>query len=187
MGDKELIKIVPVTSGSEYDDIQATFRRNLPSYRIIKIERIQNKTLCQRYKALKEQFEAENPKITNEVDGLWHGTTAECVERINRYGFNCRYCSKNGTYGEGVYFAKSIRYSADDTYSTPDHHKIKTIYKCSVLVGRVIQGQRRLKVLHGSYNSAVDDIQRPDIYVTFDDSQAYPNYLITFSKALVTL
>ncbi|XP_036364536.1 protein mono-ADP-ribosyltransferase PARP14 isoform X3 [Octopus sinensis] len=187
MGDKELIKIVPVTNGPEYDDIQATFRRNLPSYHIIKIERIQNKTLCQRYKALKEQFEAENPKITNEVDGLWHGTTAECVERINRYGFNCRYCSKNGTYGEGVYFAKSIRYSADDTYSTPDHHKIKTIYKCSVLVGRVIQGQRRLKVLHGSYNSAVDDIQRPDIYVTFDDSQAYPNYLITFSKASVTL
>ncbi|XP_036364557.1 protein mono-ADP-ribosyltransferase PARP14-like [Octopus sinensis] len=182
MEDEELIKIVPVTSGSEYDDIQATFRRNLPSYRIIKIERIQNKTLCQRYKALKEQFEAENPKVKIGVDGLWHGTTAECVERINRYGFNCRYCSKNGGYGKGVYFAKNIQYSADDNYSPPDHHKIKRIYQCSVLVGRMIQGHPGLKVLQDPYNSAVDDIQRPFIYVTFDDSQAYPNYLITFSN-----
>ncbi|XP_036364571.1 protein mono-ADP-ribosyltransferase PARP14-like isoform X2 [Octopus sinensis] len=187
MGDKELIKIVRVTNGPEYDDIQATFHRNLLSYHIIKIERIQNRALYQRYQSLKKQFEAENPKITNEVDGLWHGTAEGSVDRINKYGFNRSYCGKNGTRGEGVYFSKKIRYSADDNYSPPDHHKIKTIYKCSVLVGRMTQGRQGLKVLQDPYNSAVDDIQRPDIYVTFDDSQAYPNYLITFSKALVTL
>ncbi|CAI9716700.1 protein mono-ADP-ribosyltransferase PARP14-like isoform X1 [Octopus vulgaris] len=142
MGDKELIKIVRVTNGSEYDDIQATFRRNLPSYHIIKIERIQNRALYQRYQSLKKQFEAENPSITNEVDGLWHGTTVGSVDRINKYGFNHSSCGKNGTRGEGVYFSKKIRYSADDTYSTPDHRRIKTIYKCSVLVGRMIQGPR---------------------------------------------
>ncbi|CAI9714776.1 protein mono-ADP-ribosyltransferase PARP14-like [Octopus vulgaris] len=182
MEDEELIKIVPVTNGSEYDDIQATFRRNLPSYRIIKIERIQNKALYHGYQALKRKYEAENPNITNEVDGLWHGTAEGAVDGINKSGFNRSYCSKNGSYGEGVYFARDIQYSADDNYSPPDHHKIKRIYQCSVLVGRMIQGHPGLKVLQDPYNSAVNNIQRPFIYVTFDDSQAYPNYLITFSN-----
>ncbi|XP_036364520.1 protein mono-ADP-ribosyltransferase PARP14-like [Octopus sinensis] len=182
MEDEELIKIVPVTKGPEYDDIQATFRRNLPSYRIIKIERIQNKTLYQGYQSLKRKFEAENPNITNEVDGLWHGTAEGAVKGINKSGFNRSYCGRNGGYGKGVYFAKNIQYSADDNYSPPDHHKIKRIYQCSVLVGRMIQGHPGLKVLQDPYNSAVNNIQRPFIYVTFDDSQAYPNYLITFSN-----
>ncbi|XP_036364784.1 protein mono-ADP-ribosyltransferase PARP14-like [Octopus sinensis] len=183
MGDEELFKIVPVTNGPEYDDIQATFRQNLPSYRIIKIERIQNKTLYQGYQALKRKFEVENPNISNEVDGLWHGTAEGAVEGINKSGFNRSYCGRNATaFGEGVYFAKDIKYSASDTYSTPDHHRIKRIYQCSVLVGKVIQGQHRLKVLQESYNSAVNNIQTPSIYIIFHDSQAYPNYLITFSN-----
>ncbi|XP_029658378.2 protein mono-ADP-ribosyltransferase PARP14-like [Octopus sinensis] len=183
MGDEELFKIVPVTNGPEYDDIQATFRQNLPSYHIIKIERIQNKTLYQGYQALKRKFEVENPKITNEVDGLWHGTAEGAVKGINKSGFNRSYCGKNATaFGEGVYFARDIRYSASDTYSTPDHHGTKRIYHCSVLVGRVMQGQHGLKVLQESYNSAVDNIQRPSICVIFHDFQAYPNYLITFSN-----
>ncbi|CAI9714786.1 protein mono-ADP-ribosyltransferase PARP14-like [Octopus vulgaris] len=183
MGDKELIKIVPVTNGPEYDDIQATFHRNLPSYRIIKIKRIQNKTLYHGYQVLKRKFEADNPNTEIEVDGLWHGTAVGSVDRINKSGFNRSYCGKNATaYGEGVYFTRDIRYSADDNYSTPDHHRIKRIYKCSVLVGRVMQGHHRLKFLQESYNSAVDNIQTPSIYVIFHDSQAYPNYLITFSN-----
>ncbi|XP_029633941.1 protein mono-ADP-ribosyltransferase PARP14-like [Octopus sinensis] len=182
MEDGELIKIVPVKNGPEYDDIQATFSRNLPSYRIIKIERIQNKTLYQGYQALKRKFEVENPNITNEVDGLWHGTAEGSIDGINKSGFNRSYCGKNATaFGNGVYFARRIRYSANDKYSVPDANKTKRIYKCSVLVGRMMQGHRRLKVLQDSYNSAVDDIQRPRIYVVFHDFQAYPNYLITFS------
>ncbi|CAI9716704.1 protein mono-ADP-ribosyltransferase PARP14-like [Octopus vulgaris] len=183
MEDEELIKIVPVTSGSEYDDIQATFRQNLPSYHIIKIERIQNKTLYQEYQALKRKYEAENPNISNEVDSLWHGTAEGSVDGINKSGFNRSYCGKNATiFGEGVYFTKDIKYSAGDTYSTPDHQGKKRLYKCSVLAGKVMQGYPGLKVLQESYNSAVENTQRRNIYVTFDDSQAYPNYLITFSK-----
>ncbi|XP_036357980.1 protein mono-ADP-ribosyltransferase PARP14-like [Octopus sinensis] len=183
MENEELIKIVPVKNGPEYDDIKATFDQNLPSCRIIKIERIQNKTLYHGYQALKRKFEVENPNITNEVDGLWHGTAERSVDGINKSGFNRSYCGKNATaYGEGVYFARDIYYSANDTYSTPDHNGIKRIYQCSVLVGRVMLGHHGLKVLHGSYNSAIDNFQRPNIYVTFHDSQAYPNYLITFSN-----
>ncbi|CAI9714768.1 protein mono-ADP-ribosyltransferase PARP14-like [Octopus vulgaris] len=183
MEDKELIRIVKVTKGPEYDNIQATFRRNLPSCRIIKIERIQNKTLYQGYKALKKQYEAENPKVKIEVVGLWHGTTEGAVDGINKYGFNRSYCRKNATaFDEGVSFTTDIQNSTSDKYSTPDHNNIKRIYKCSVLVGKVIQKRHGLNVLQDPYNSTVDNIQRPRNYVIVRDSQAYPHYLITFSN-----
>ncbi|GAB1599113.1 protein mono-ADP-ribosyltransferase PARP14-like, partial [Argonauta hians] len=180
----QLLKIVEVTSGKEYDDIMNIFSQSLPSYRVTCIKRIQNITLYKGYQALKEKYELENRSISNEVKNLWHGTSNSAVDGINNNGFNRSYCGKNAVaYGQGVYFAKDIRYSAHDKYSAPDSSGIKRIYKCCVLVGQTIRGDPNLKVLE-KYNSAVDDTNDPSIFVTFHDSQAYPEYLISFSKTL---
>ena len=32
------------------------------------------------------------------------------------------------------------------------------------------------------YDSTVDDVQRPSIYVTYNDAQVYPDILIKFSQ-----
>ena len=32
------------------------------------------------------------------------------------------------------------------------------------------------------YDSAVDDVKNPKIFVTFSDSKAYPEYLITYKR-----
>ncbi|GAB1599115.1 hypothetical protein Ahia01_000188700, partial [Argonauta hians] len=179
----ELLKIVEVTSGKEYDDIVKIFSQSLPSYRVIRIERIQNITLYRGYQALKEKFNLENSSISNEVKNLWHGTADYAVHGINNNGFNRSYCGKNAVaYGQGVYFAKDIRYSAQDTYSTPDSSGIKRIYKCCVLVGQTIRGNPNLKVLPKPYNSAVNDTNDPSIFVTFHDSQVYPQYSISFRQ-----
>ncbi len=39
-------------------------------------------------------------------------------------------------------------------------------------------------VRHGNqlYDSTVDDVQNPSIYVTYNDSQVYPDVLITCSQ-----
>ncbi|XP_036364589.1 protein mono-ADP-ribosyltransferase PARP14-like isoform X2 [Octopus sinensis] len=183
MGDNELLKSVQITNGQEYDDIQAIFSQYLPSYHITKIERIQNKALYHGYQVLKRKYELENPNISNEVDSLWHGTAGGSIDGINKSGFNRSYCGKNATaFGEGVYFARDIQYSAQDKYSAPDANNTKRIYLCSVLVGKMMKGSHGLKVLQDSCNSAVDDIQNPTIYVIFHDNQAYPKYLIEFAQ-----
>lgn len=92
-------------------------------------------------------------------------------------------------YGNGVYFAEELSYSAQDLYSRPDSNGHKRVYLCKVLVGEFTQGRPGLidppskfgqHEKHILCDSVVDDINNPNICVIFKDSQAYPEYLIEF-------
>jgi len=90
-------------------------------------------------------------------------------------------------YGQGVYFAKEWWKSAENEYSPPDDHRHKRIYQARVLTGQYTVGQPgyidaplkpNSQVLR--YDSVVNDEQNPQLFVIFKDSQAYPEYLVTF-------
>lgn len=89
-------------------------------------------------------------------------------------------------YGKGVYFALNSELSTRDIYSPPDpSSQERNIFQCRVLVGHPVVGSERLNVLptrqgHILYDSATDDMRNPSLYVIFHDSQAYPEYIITF-------
>lgn len=91
-------------------------------------------------------------------------------------------------YGKGTYFAVDARYSAKDEYSTPDSNGRKHVYVARVLTGDYALGYRGLitppaKNTSNStdlFDSVVDNIQHPTLFVVFSDNQAYPEYLITF-------
>ncbi|KAL3863201.1 hypothetical protein ACJMK2_004967, partial [Sinanodonta woodiana] len=91
-------------------------------------------------------------------------------------------------YGEGVYFAKKSYYSARDIYSPPDAAGNKKMYLTKVLTGKYAQGKEDMRVppplVLGrpelQHDSVVDNINTPLIFVIFHDTQAYPEYLITF-------
>jgi len=86
-----------------------------------------------------------------------------------------------------VYFAKEWWYSAADQYSPPDGQRQKRVYQARVLTGQYTLGNQdyidapfkpNSQVLR--YDSVVNNDQNPMIFVIFRDSQAYPEYLITF-------
>ena len=90
-------------------------------------------------------------------------------------------------YGRGVYFARDASYSASDKYSTQDSNHNKHIFLVRVLTGEYahghssdIQPPSRSSDDKDLYDSSVDDVQNPRIFVIFHDTQAYPEYLITF-------
>ena len=91
-------------------------------------------------------------------------------------------------YGKGVYFARDASYSARNTYSPRDvKNKNKYIFVARVLTGQYAFGkpsdvQPPPKHSDGKdlYDSNVDDVTNPQIFVIFNDTQAYPEYLITF-------
>jgi hypothetical protein len=65
------------------------------------------------------------------------------------------------------------------------------MYVAKVLVGMSVKGNPKMRVLPKRndprnpelfYDSAVDDTEKPSIFVTFDDHQCYPEYLITFKS-----
>ncbi|KAL3863200.1 hypothetical protein ACJMK2_004966 [Sinanodonta woodiana] len=192
--DKDNLKLILLQPASkEYTDVALLFMATVKkenttaSVPISKIERIQNRTLYVQYQSKKKLIDEMNPGQTNEMD-LWHGTAGQAVDSINVYGFNRSFCGKNATlYGDGVYFAKESYYSARDLYSPPDAAGNKKVYLSKVLTGKYAVGTKGMRVppplvpgrpeLH---DSVVDDIKTPFIFVIFHDTQAYPEYLITF-------
>lgn len=92
-------------------------------------------------------------------------------------------------YGRGVYFARDFSYSASNTYAVPDANGEKYVYLTRVLTGEFTVGNQsyivppKKPVAAGgttSYDSVVDNVAAPCIFVIFNDTQAYPEYLITF-------
>ena len=91
-------------------------------------------------------------------------------------------------FGRGVYFARDFCYSAYSGYSPPDANGIKYVYQCQVLTGVSVQStdssmrQAPPKLGGGKYDSAVDQLSDPSIFVIFSDTQVYPQYLISFQQ-----
>ena len=89
-------------------------------------------------------------------------------------------------YGNGVYFAASAKYYHG--YTSPDASGHRHMYLSSVLTGEYTQGASGLKVpppKHPSkpsilFDSVVDRPGSPGMFIIFSDTQAYPNYLITY-------
>jgi poly [ADP-ribose] polymerase 10/14/15 len=92
-------------------------------------------------------------------------------------------------YGKGVYFARDASYSSCNTYSPPDDSGLKYILACSVVVGEFCRGKKdartpdlRDAAKNVLYDSTVDSLTDPRLYVTYHDAQAYPEYLIAFKE-----
>ena len=104
--------------------------------------------------------------------------------------FHSSFCSItiSGTwFGEGVYFAGDASYSAQ-AYLTGQSANRHMFY-VKALTGEFTTGQKGMRVLppintSGDktvvYDCAVDDVNNPMEFVIFHDTQAYPEYLITF-------
>ncbi|KAM4731160.1 LOW QUALITY PROTEIN: poly(ADP-ribose) polymerase family member 14-related sequence 1 [Anableps anableps] len=177
---------VPIqAASSEYAEILNLFKA---TYRnVTKIERIQNPALWKSLQIKKQEMEVRNNHQNNEKR-LFHGTCEVTVPIINERGFNRSYAGKNATcYGKGAYFAVNASYSAVDTYSKPNQNGEKFMYLCRVLTGDHTQGHQNMIAppsKGGSnvymYDSVVDNMTTPSMFIVFHDTQAYPEYLITF-------
>ncbi|XP_063346007.1 protein mono-ADP-ribosyltransferase PARP14-like isoform X2 [Pelmatolapia mariae] len=184
----DLVKLFALTPGSqEYSDVEQELTKTGLNLNIISIERVQNPTLWQNYQILKKQMETKNKHKNNEKL-LFHGTRAKSVDLINDKGFNRSYAGTNGAaIGKGSYFAVNPNYSAQG-YASPDAKGHKRMYQAKVLVGDYTQGQQGMitpPAKSGSasdlYDSVTDNMSNPSMFVVFNDIQAYPEYLITFT------
>jgi len=64
------------------------------------------------------------------------------------------------------------------------------MYYCKVLTGEFIVGHKGLRVLppkptggkDALYDSATNNVSNPGMFIIFNDTQAYPLYIVTFKK-----
>eukprot|EP00483_Globobulimina_turgida_P004428 UN04437 len=154
---------------------------------IHRIERIQNITNQQRY---------NNCLLGNDNQLLlFHGTRPLNVNGIINEGTDFRLHGDNGTkYGNGSYFAVYASYAASfskqSQVDTTIGRMVKYMFLCAVKAGSFCKGSSGLRRPpkirpndndSNSYDSVVDDVDKPSMFVTFDNAQSLPLYLITFT------
>ena len=165
---------------------------------ILRVERIQNLAMWQSYVVKRKTVMDRDRSGRGDQQALarferrwlWHGTSHDVLHKITQQGFNRSFCGKNATvYGKGVYFARDSSYSSSETYATPDDYGNQFMFACRVVVGEYCKGHHdartpalRDAVKNMLYDSTVDTTTNPNIYVTYHDAQAYPEYLVVFNK-----
>ncbi|NXT67623.1 PAR14 polymerase, partial [Chaetops frenatus] len=189
--ENELLKIVELKPDSrEYKDVQEKFLQTCQSFKIEKIERVQNLYFWKNYQIKKCEMDKKNGSRNNERL-LFHGTSQESLTFINNKGFNRSYAGMHAAnYGNGTYFAVNASYSAHDTYSKPDVNGRKYMYLARVLVGEYSLGrkgsitpaQKNDSNSVDLFDSSTDNVSQPSMFIIFNDIQAYPEYLITFTR-----
>lgn len=176
-------------SSEEFKDVEKLFKGTMKhSVKILKIERVQNPFMWEKYQRKKENMLVSKKTFINEKR-LFPGTSPSAVGSICKENFDWRLHGKNATkYGEGSYFALNSWYS--DTYATQDENSSKFVFVAKVLVGSYTIGHssyRRppqkdsLNPTSDLYDSCVDDMSSPSIFVIFDTDQLYPEYIIEYS------
>lgn len=177
-----------------YRLIYSFFHKTMPEskYMIDSIQRVQNCFLWDKYKRKKEHMSrklSEQERLVNERH-LFHGTSHSSIDAICKHNFDPRLSGKHATiYGQGSYFARKAKYSHRYAPCSPSGHHY--VFLSKVLVGKSTPGIctfRRPPALvpedpaSDLYDSCVDSLRDPQIYVIFDNDQCYPYFIIKYEE-----
>ena len=184
-----------VKRGSDVWDTEVKrIRKTLSGATIVKLERIQNKWLWERYSFAKNRLSQTNKGNVNEKH-LFHGTRDTPPEKVfkSEKGVDFRF-SRAGMWGTGSYFAVNASYSDVYAYTAVGIEK-KMFIICKVLTGESYNAktsdnslrQPPLKPVatHESfeeerYDSVKGHTNGSDIYIVYDHEKVYPAYLVTY-------
>ncbi|KAM3832886.1 protein mono-ADP-ribosyltransferase PARP12-like isoform 3-T3 [Vipera latastei] len=157
-------KLVEISNSSEeYHEIKMLFEKTMQDYIIHRLQRIQNPSLWQVFQCTSHLYD------------------------ICGQNFDWRICGTHGTlYGKGSYFARDACYSHAYCKSK---RQTKTMFVARVLVGDYVQGKAsyvrpppKSNQSNGFYDSCVDDVLNPSIFVIFEKYQIYPAYIIEYEE-----
>ncbi|XP_074640442.1 poly [ADP-ribose] polymerase tankyrase-1-like [Tubulanus polymorphus] len=184
------------------DQMQSTIREHKDNiggyfsrYNVIKIQKVRNKRLWERYCHRRKEVSEENHGHDNERL-LFHGSPF--INAIVHKGFDERHAYIGGMFGAGIYFAENSSKSNQYVYGIGGGtgcpvHKDRSCYIChkQLLLCRVTLGKSFLqfsamKMAHAppGHHSVIG---RPSVgglnyaeYVIYRGEQGYPEYLITY-------
>ncbi|XP_026995835.2 poly [ADP-ribose] polymerase tankyrase-1 isoform X2 [Tachysurus fulvidraco] len=186
------------------EELQSTIREHrdggnaggvFSRYNILKIQKVVNKKLRERYSHRQKEIADENHNHHNERM-LFHGSPF--INAIIHKGFDERHAYIGGMFGAGIYFAENSSKSNQYVYGIGGGtgcptHKDRSCYVChrQMLFCRVTLGKSFLqfsamKMAHAppGHHSVIG---RPSVnglayaeYVIYRGEQAYPEYLITY-------
>ena len=182
------------SSDIEYISVKRLWDKTMSHRRIVKIQRVQNLFLWQRYLTKKMTILSKNHGNANER-WLWHGTNntdpAKIWDGLNACGFDPRF--GKGYYGNGAYFAVKAKYS--DSYAYRKSSEGRKMFLASVICGesknygttlaRTLKRGPDLPRGHRRYPGLYDSVlagphSGSHMYVVYEGDQAMPMYMVTY-------
>jgi hypothetical protein len=143
------------------------------------------------YKALQKSIEDQGIAFEPGVHTRWafHGTDAvDSIINNPLSGFQpLASGSRLGSvWGSGTYFARDAKYVVDGNFCQPATDGTHQMLMCLVMNGIACLGDPQHKGVlpfrqkPHRYNSAVDSLSNPEVFVVQHPSAAHPAYVITF-------
>ncbi|XP_068136951.1 protein mono-ADP-ribosyltransferase TIPARP [Hyperolius riggenbachi] len=196
---QEFIQVPMPKEDKSYRTVYTLFHKTVPEtkFRILKIMRVQNLFLWEKYKRKKEFMTRKMTgldRIMNERH-LFHGTSQDVVDGICKHNFDPRVCGKHATmFGQGSYFARKASYSHNFSKRSPKG--VHYMFLAKVLTGRYVVGNHTMRrppplnpgdITSDLYDSCVDNFFEPQIFVIFNDDQSYPYFIIQYEEVSNTV
>lgn len=142
------------------------------------------------YSSVHQSLENQGSCFVNGVHTRWlfHGSTAiDSIISDPLNGFKTT-LSKTTMWGSGSYFARDAQYPDDHGFfGQPRPDGTKDMLLCLVVTGMSVLGDESYAIMpyrHGSqhrYNSFVDSLSNPEIFVVSNSAAVLPAYVITYA------
>lgn len=171
--------------------------------KVVKIDRVQNGPLMKGFQSyydkLKDVFEGPAPNGMNiefapNVHTRWvfHGTDAyEAIINDPITGFQplAAGARLGSLWGSGTYFARDAKYVVESNFCRLEEDNLCRMMVVLACTGIPCMGAGEQKGIlpyrNGQapfkYNSTVDSLSSPEIFITHQPSAAYPAYIITYA------
>uniref|UniRef100_A0A8D0LAQ1 Poly(ADP-ribose) polymerase family member 9 n=1 Tax=Sphenodon punctatus TaxID=8508 RepID=A0A8D0LAQ1_SPHPU len=157
--------------------------------RVLKIEKIYNPVLESAFLRIKRNVEGKHAGRPI-CHRLYRRVPAQFCGLVCRSGFQRTYFPRQDQkYGAGIYFNKNLRNLVEDLGEKCEMDNLICVFEAEVVTGLYTKCKQSYIVAPSThegdlklYDSVVDDICNPEIFVIFNNEQALPQYLLTCSR-----
>jgi len=171
---------VSLTS-DEVSHLMSAWSETLNQSKIIKIERVQNSALWERFANSKITMMCNNDTEDVNEQLLWHGTRQTNPNVIIHSGLDFRY-SGQGMWGRATYFATKASYSQGYCFNSSSG--VGQMFFVRVILGRVEEraSDTNIKCETEGYDSIQGVTSNTQVHMVYHVERSYPEYLVTFKK-----
>ena len=171
-------KVVPcLDTDPEFSMVSQMIQSSHQHYSVVRVSKIINPVQYFRYVHWCDTLRFKFPTLNLNEQYAFHGTSEGSLGSIVKDGFKYRFNGRH-MHGRGSYFALKANYCLDPLFASPNAAGERHVLVTRVCVGKITQGLNdMMPAADDSYQTAVDNVHNPSMYVTFHDDQTYPEFL----------